>query len=437
MSNGIDPLKDIFHLSDEEKQALQTATSIIGSVSSVWGTVSGTVNTAKSVLTTLGVLSTGNQADQVAEMRHYIDLLKLAFDGAVAALDKEKSMRDVADQLESARTQLDNLSEFAPEDASTVGIDPTWDGLRPFVLNNSLQAVNTLGDPAYWRRVYFPELVYQKWPPHRLNPEPVVDSDSSVPSGLVFDYRLTLPAYLEAISIRLTILVAVVKNYQSKAIPELTNMVNTLEGYFKQIRQSIWWVMAPPSDAVDSSDNPAGGVPTWLANGALVGAVEIYSACDRVAPWPQNEFPLVNFPGGGTGTPDTVTEWYKFLVRYSVRNWVRWKQLYDITGLNAVAETIITLKRMAGIDPATLPDPDVDPAKPSSYTPRKIRGGEYSIKELARMMHDIASTQWGAWPILSDAQGGLVNPISLREVLGLLQTYRPGPYTSFREALRQ
>jgi hypothetical protein len=69
MSNRIDPLKDVFHLSGQERQALQTAASIIGSVSSVWGTVSGTVNTVKSVLTALGVLS-GDQTDQVAEMRH-------------------------------------------------------------------------------------------------------------------------------------------------------------------------------------------------------------------------------------------------------------------------------------------------------------------------------------------------------------------------------
>ena len=178
--------------------------------------------------------------------------------------------------------------------------------------------------------------------------------------------------------------------------------------------------------------NPEGGVITWVLGGALVGAVEIYSACDRVAPWPSDEFPLVNFRPGDMGTVD---EWYKFLVRYAVRNWVRYKQLYNLIGLNAVAETIITLKRMAGIDPATLPDPDVDLAD-WSYTFKKIRGGEYSIKELARMMHDIGASQWGTWPILTGAQGGLVNPVSLREMLGHLQN-RPEPYTSFREALQQ
>jgi hypothetical protein len=57
---------------------------------------------------------------------------------------------------------------------------------------------------------------------------PWTKNRACAPSGLVFDYRLTLPAYLESIAIRLAILVAVVKNYQSVAIPELTNMVNTL-----------------------------------------------------------------------------------------------------------------------------------------------------------------------------------------------------------------
>ena len=73
MSNGIDPLKDVFHLSDQEKQALQAATSIIGSVSSIWGSV----NSVKSVLTALGLLP---QADQAAEMRKYINTLVQEFD---------------------------------------------------------------------------------------------------------------------------------------------------------------------------------------------------------------------------------------------------------------------------------------------------------------------------------------------------------------------
>src|SRR5260221_4419870 len=113
MSNGIDPLKDIYHVSDQEKKALETASAIIGSISSVWGAV----NSVKSVLTTLGILS---QDDPVATMRGYVDELTHDFNGAVAALDAVQSMRAVADHLNAARTQLLHLTELAPEDAATV-----------------------------------------------------------------------------------------------------------------------------------------------------------------------------------------------------------------------------------------------------------------------------------------------------------------------------
>ncbi len=431
MSDGIDPLKDIFHLTDQERQALQLASSIIGTVSSVWGAF----NTAMSVLTALGLHS---KADQVAEMRHYIDQLVQEFDGVVAALDKEHSMRDVANQLESARTEFDNLIEFAPEDVATVGINPVWDELRPFVLDNSLRVVNTLGDPAYWNRVFFPELTYQNYPHNVVyDDSPYLGPD---PTGLVFDYRLTLPAYLEAIAIRLIILIAVVKDYHHVAVSELTNMITTLEGYFKRIRQGIKdiGVQVRPVELVgfDYPGSSYWDVDSWAHAGALVGSVEIYSACNSVAAWPADEFPLVNFPGRGTAAPETVDLWQKFLVRYAVRNWMRWKKLYDMIGLNAVAATIVTLKRMVGTEPATLPDPDV-PMADNSYTSKKIRGGDYSLRELAQMMHDISLTQSGIWAILSDERGNMVSPISLRGMLNLLQTYSSEPYTSFRKAMQQ
>jgi hypothetical protein len=431
MSNDLDPLKNVFHLSEQEKQALETASSLIGTVSSVWGKV----NTVKSALTALGLLS---DADPVAELRQHIDQLKQQFNGVLAALDREQSMRAVADQLQSARTQLENLTQFAPEDPSAVGVDATWDELRPLVLNDSLQAVNTLGDPIYWKRVFFPELLYQKWRPNRADEHrPLVDGSPGLASGLVFDYRLTLPAYLEAVSIRLTILVAVVKNYRQKNRPELTKMANTLERYFKQIRDGIWPVMYPPRQVSDTPDNPLGGAPTWSHDGALVGAVEIYSACDQMAPWPAYEYPRAGWDKEG-GDAERVAQWKQFLVRYAVRDWIRFKRLYDLVGLNAVASALVSLKSMAGIVPATLPDPATDPTV-EVYTYRKIRGGDYSLGELARAIYDVGanSGQWGQHFFLATHMGGPVNPLSMREMLRILQTYSPEPYTSFRAALQQ
>jgi hypothetical protein len=90
---------------------------------------------------------------------------------------------------------------------------------------------------------------------------------------------------------------------------------------------------------------------------------------------------------------------------------------------------------MAGIQPASLPDPAVALDEPFIYSSQKIRGGDYSLKELAHMIHDLARSQ--GFAILGDPQFRLVNPISLREMLRLLQTFRPQPYASFREALQQ
>lgn len=177
MSNDFDPLKDVLPVSDQEKKALQTAASLIGSVWSVWGIV----NSVKSVLTMLGVLS---QSDLAATLRQEIDRLVQDFHGVVAALDKEQSMRAIADHLAGARTSHLELTESAPEDAATVGIDAAWDELRPLVLDGSLNTVLALGDPPYWKRVYFPELVYQKWPLRTGHPIPVVDPDLGLPSGL-------------------------------------------------------------------------------------------------------------------------------------------------------------------------------------------------------------------------------------------------------------
>lgn len=400
MSNGVDVLQDVFGLSQQDKKALDLASSLVGAISSAWGYV----NTAKTVLTTLGVLS---QADPVAEMRKEIDQLWKQFQGVVAALDADSTMRDVANQLSSARAELQNLTELAPDDPATVGLDSVWDGLRPLVLDGSARAVIALGSPAYWERVFIPELLYQKWPASSSHPNPQVES------GLVFDYRLTLPAYLEAIAIRLTILVAVVKDHRRVAREELVSIATTLEAYFSKILDGIANVLWPPSPIADDQDpvypGESPGVPLWIRAGALVGVVEIYSADDRVAAWPANEFPREGFSGTAI-----YQRWPEFLARYTVRNWVRWKALYNETGLNAVAATIVKLKKMADVFPASVVGP----------------GGDYSMKQLAEALRQIGLYQNFVLP-------GTNNPFSLRELLKLLQTDHSAPYMSVRQTLTQ
>ena len=407
MSVDLTDLKNPFGLSADEKRALELAGSVIGAVSSVWGSV----NSAKSVLTTLGILP--SPTGVVDDMRKLIDQLAQRFDGVLHALDVLTAMVEVATQLANARTALQNLIEFAPTDASAVGVNPYWDGLRPLVLYNSALVVQTLGSPAYWQRVYFDELKYQHWFPRALR-----SLGPPHPGGLVFDYRLTLPAYVESISIRVTILLTAVKEPSKVAAGELKTIADTLEGYFATIRAGMFPVTRAPNDYDSSNADDYATVTWWIADGSRVGVAEWYSAVDRVSNWPPSEYPVSGFSGQSDPNWD---HWKQFVVRYAVREWMRWKQLYHDIGLAAAERTIVTLKKMAGVVPAKVDGP----------------GGDYSLRELAQVLYHCGDDQQGEPTFLADEHNKLIIPISLREMLRVMQTYRTNPYTSVREALAQ
>jgi hypothetical protein len=416
MADGFDPLAQVFHLSDQERKAVDVAEGIVGGLSGVWGQV----NTVKSVLEGLGVLDRG---DPIGELRRQIDQLWEEFQGVVAALDQHSSMRDVANQLALARGALRELTESAPEDAATPGVDVTWDALRPLVLDHTLLAVITLGEPAYWERVFVPELLYKSWPRNDeyeiyfLNPTPVVTN------GLVFDYRLAMPAFVEAIAARLTVLAAAMPNYERVAQDELKSIADTLESYRIRVRASISSMPKTPDFVFD--DEPGGaskffGVNSWIAVGAVVGAVEYYSGFDSVMRWPQDEYPLGPHGLKGLDRSDPIV-WERFLVRYTVRTWVRTKQVYAGVGLVGVERIIIHLKELAGIESATI----------------EGWGGDFSIRELASTLYAASGSGWGYFPILQDENGKLPNPLSLRRIMDVLQTYELEPYGSVRAALAQ
>jgi hypothetical protein len=240
-------------------------------------------------------------------------------------------------------------------------------------------------------------------------------------SGLVFDYRLTMPAYLEAIAIRLTILVSSVKNYRQVARAELVNMAATLEGYVRRIRDRISLVLGVPSYIWDTDElNDVGGfmsAPMWMRLGAAVGAVEIYSAFDRAEPWAAHEFPRANRPKtGDEDRPEFHVLWRQFLVRWSIRSWVRWKEVYHAVGLAAAEAAIVKIKQMAGVVPAAIAGP----------------GGSLSMRELAHWFNQTDADDWGSWDLVD-----LRHPISLRRMLEPVLTGSPSGDTSLRAALAQ
>ena len=168
-------------------------------------------------------------------------------------------MRDIAEQLSYSREALQTLDQFAPEEPSSTGTS-AWDAQRALVLAQSARVVVALGNQSYWQRLFFPELLYSKWPepypgrPWTPNLPPTL-SDSII-AGLIFDHRLALPAYVEAITIRLTILAAVVKDHRVIARDELTDMALNLESYLTRIRAGIVYVFVPPANINEFSNNP-------------------------------------------------------------------------------------------------------------------------------------------------------------------------------------
>ena len=308
----------------------------------------------------------------------------------------ESLMRDIAEQLSFSREALQTLTQFGPEQPSEPG-PAGWESQRALILAQTARVEIALGDPAYWHRAFFASLLYAKWPANWLHPTPVVTN------GLVFDYRLALPAYLEAVAVRVTVLVAAVKDQRTVARDELRRIATNLESFFKKIRAGIVPVHAKPANITDQQTSaqpgPHMGVPMWMRGGALVGAVEIYSTFARAESWPY-EFPVV----GHTGSQHL---WVEFLARYTVRDYVRWKQVFNGVGLGAVARTIVDLKRMSGMEPAAVDGPL----------------GDYSVRELAEALRVSSHVgQWGSYRVFEDEHGNLPSPISLRHVLRVLQT---------------
>ena len=94
-------------ISQQDAKTVSNIASVITSVASVFSAINAAIN----VLTFLGVLSS---ADVVGEIEQAIDQLWQEFQGAVAALDTEDSMKDVQNQVAQSQTELTNLTEFAP-----------------------------------------------------------------------------------------------------------------------------------------------------------------------------------------------------------------------------------------------------------------------------------------------------------------------------------
>jgi hypothetical protein len=407
--------------------AVEIAAGAIASISAI-----GTV-----VVAAVAVLSFlfGKSDELTDKVEQLLADLKILIGGQQAE-DQILQMQAVGLQLEDARTQLLTLREDDPTLKSQIGI----------VLNNSFQVVNKLGNIAFWQRPFFQTAVYSDSWSGFLSP-PLVPLPAG--SAAVFDYRLTLPAYLEAIVIRLVILSALVPNFRQsrRFLPELRKMAERLEGFYITIRDGIIEIPSPgpfpgqpvfyrevvdfiPETLHDDQHIPAKIetriVPSlWDSRGRPYGAVERYSAVAVIDQYPTDHFPTAQdallidpvaeraMETGDipfqSGRFPSIESYQRFLLRHAIGTLARRKAVYRVVGLPAL-KTIVNLLKDLASEPRlpTLPD------------------GDWSLREIDNTIATILLRQ----PSIVAPH----SPISVKALLGMLDS---GPFGSSPTSMRQ
>jgi len=163
------------------------------------------------------------QKDQTAERLQEIAQKLEAVLQFAHAEDAVRQMQQIVVALEAARSRLQTLLELGVNDplAST-----------PEAFFDALKSANTLADRAFWLRPFFDELVFVNHWFGKVNP-PVEDLGGG--RSVVFDYRLTLPAFVEAITIRLSVLALLRTDFPAAFQRELVGFADTLEKFRKEI----------------------------------------------------------------------------------------------------------------------------------------------------------------------------------------------------------
>jgi hypothetical protein len=278
--------------------------------------------------------------DQSDGAKRDVDELIREFIAVTASSESVALMREVGLQIEDARTQASVVRSFLPGDINS-------ESQRGDVLNNSERVVRTLGNSSFWLRPYFTEGVYSDaWDQVRVPWAPVLQPDPmelATEAKVVFDWRLTLPAYLEAIVIRLLILSALVDNYRVRHRAELLEMAERLQDIHDQISTGIKLHRAPEAYELQGT---LATPPTWSLSRLtrLFGAVEVYSTANCITPYPQD--PDIDAPRFD-GQPISGEGYARFLVRHKLKSLRRWKSLYNDLGLAAIYSLIGHLRRLA------------------------------------------------------------------------------------------
>lgn len=322
MGDIADAVKDAQNSTDTAVVALDICEATVSTVANIAGAFTGIIGVVGLVKDLIGGSS------QMTHLQQSVDLLLAKFQTLyelVRAADELSRNRDVATKLGTARAQLRPIQEADPR-------APDFSDTSGDMKTNTAAPLEILVQAAYWKRPFLQEGVYHDaWagdmaPPHE--------------GGIVFDYISTLPAFVEAIAIRICVLRVLFPDFPGRVADELKEWAEKLEAFHDAIADGI--VMERPPSISETDETDTDPVSLWDFKGRTFGAVETYSAYASVSKYPVNRtppFPVIGFQ----------LSYKNFLARHALASASRWKRVYAAIGLRAAFSMILRLKALAGV----------------------------------------------------------------------------------------
>ena len=404
MSAIEDFLKNKLHVGKDTTDAVGFVEGAVGVVGSL-STIIGVPAAVMTILTKLGVFS---QSDLVQTK---LDSILSDFTSLFTILKAEFQLLhilEVGDKHDIARVQERVIRE-------ELG-DPNFESQRGIVLNQSSVIVEQLGNIDHYERPFFPEEVHKDAWSGEL-PPPLIPG-----TAFILEYRVTLPAYLHCIQIRLEILSVLEPGFRSTHGDEFGTIAQRLEDLHGQIFDGFVPLRLPAEgEVLPQGPFPANGgdsfaVPSaWDSANRLYGVVERVSGIALIDSYPTDRFPNVPI-AVPVLIPPNVNDLYKqFALQHQLRTLRRKKKLYVQLGLSSLWSILKIMKKFAGVD----------------FTSATDFGRYWSMRELDTV---VAVTLLGT-PSVATVSGGKLS-VSMTRLFAFLGAVRPAP-VSFKTAIEQ
>jgi len=293
-----------------------------------------------------GVAGFGSVAQLIEKMRGQVDPVEASLkslgqkmDAALhfeAAHDEDEHMFHVNDVLKDAETNWRTLFEVSFD------FDSQLVDIALFEQNTSTAANELANKDIYWVRPFYDGLVYRdRWftgvdpPLDHIGEVPIQSLGPTLPQ--VFDYRLTMPAYLNAIQIRSGFIAALRMSrpgietdpiFKAFQATELAPIVTRLQNTYDVIVKGL---VMPPAPADNRDD-----FVRWGRAGNPGGVVDIYAGFGRV-----NQIGIRFIEHGGL-------DYQVFKVAYQLNNLLQKKEYYSEAGLGGIWQAVQSFKPILG-----------------------------------------------------------------------------------------